>query len=90
MTGKEFRETCSGHGKYIAGRCKCDKKYYGSKCQFSDECLNDEDCGIQGKCIDLQGTSLPRRQCYCNFGWFGPNCAKSEYFKPKNLHVLLS
>lgn len=78
IIGKEFREQCSGHGKYITNRCRCDKKYYGNKCQFGDECINDEDCGLQGKCIDLHGTSLPRRQCYCNFGWFGPNCSKSE------------
>lgn len=77
--GKEFRETCSGHGKHLASRCKCDKKYYGSRCQYADECVSDDDCGSQGKCIDLQGSSMPRRQCFCNFGWFGPNCAKSEY-----------
>lgn len=78
FVGKEFRETCSGHGKHIASRCKCDKKYYGTRCQFSDECMNDDDCGVQGKCIDIQGSALPRRQCYCNFGWMGPNCAKSK------------
>lgn len=77
--GKEFRETCSGHGKHLANRCKCDKKYYGLRCQYVDECVSDDDCGNQGKCIDLQGSSMPRRQCFCNFGWFGPNCAKSEY-----------
>lgn len=77
--GKEFRETCSGHGKHLANRCKCDKKYYGSRCQYSDECISDDDCGNQGKCIDLQGSAMPRRQCFCNFGWFGPNCAKSKY-----------
>lgn len=78
--GKEFRETCSGHGKHLANRCKCDKKYYGSRCQYSDECVSNDDCGNQGKCIDLQGSSMPRRQCFCNFGWFGPNCAKSKFF----------
>lgn len=86
--GKEFRETCSGHGKNIAGRCKCDKRYYGQRCQYVDECLNDDDCGAQGKCIDLHGTSLPKRQCYCNFGWFGPNCAKSMWFFPYFLFYL--
>lgn len=35
------------------------------------------DCGAQGKCVDTEGTALPRRQCYCNLGWFGPGCNKS-------------
>lgn len=80
---KEFRETCSGHGKFIA-RCKCEKKYYGNRCEFWDECTTNQDCGIQGTCVDLGGTSLPRKQCYCRLGWFGPGCNKS-----KNLECLL-
>lgn len=78
LTGKEFRETCSGHGKFIATRCKCDKNYYGARCQYWDECTEDRDCGAQGKCVNLQGTALPKRQCYCQLGWFGPGCNSSE------------
>ena len=74
---REHHETCSGHGKFIA-RCKCDKKYYGPRCEFWDECVTNQDCGIQGTCVDLGGTSLPRRQCYCRLGWFGPGCNKSK------------
>lgn len=86
--GKTFRESCSGHGKYIGSRCRCDKKYYGPKCQYVDECISDDDCGQQGKCIDLQGTSLPRRQCYCNFGWNGPHCNKSKTFQFNVKYIL--
>lgn len=78
---KEFRETCSGHGKYFATKCKCDKLYYGNKCQYLDECAADQDCGAQGKCFDIGGTTLPRKQCYCNMGWFGQGCNKSEFSK---------
>jgi EGF-like domain len=74
---KEYRETCSGHGKFLATKCKCDKNYYGSRCQFWDECTTDQDCGLQGKCIDIGGTVLPRKQCYCKMGWFGNGCNKS-------------
>lgn len=84
---KDFKETCSSHGKYFPGRCKCDKFYYGDRCQYKDECTVDQDCGIHGKCIDLEGTSLPRRQCYCNFGWFGPGCNKSNF---KNILINLN
>lgn len=80
---KEYRETCSGHGKYLATRCKCDKNYYGNRCQYWDECTIDADCGIQGKCIDIGGTALPRKQCYCKLGWFGSGCNKSKYMKFK-------
>lgn len=75
---KEYRETCSGHGKYIATKCKCDNKYYGPRCQYWDECTKDQDCGAQGKCIDLAGKSMPRKQCYCKLGFFGPGCNKSK------------
>lgn len=88
LSGKEFRETCSGHGKHLASRCKCDKKYYGSRCQYSDECVSDDDCGNQGKCVDIQGSAMPRRQCFCNFGWFGTNCAKSEFIASINSFCL--
>jgi hypothetical protein len=43
---KEYRETCSGHGKYVATKCKCNKNYYGSRCQYWDECTVDQDCGV--------------------------------------------
>lgn len=75
---KEYRETCSGHGKYLATKCKCDKNYYGPRCQYWDECTEDKECGIQGKCINVGGTALPRKQCYCKLGWFGPGCNKSK------------
>jgi EGF-like domain len=76
---REYRETCSSHGKYLATKCKCDKNYYGSRCQYWDECTTDQDCGLQGKCVDIGGTALPRKQCYCNLGWYGPGCNKSTH-----------
>ena len=77
--GKEFRESCGGHGRYLLGRCKCDKLYYGEKCQFKNECADNADCGFQGECVDLDATTFPKKQCYCHLGWFGPRCAKSMY-----------
>uniref|UniRef100_A0A182P3L9 DOMON domain-containing protein n=1 Tax=Anopheles epiroticus TaxID=199890 RepID=A0A182P3L9_9DIPT len=81
---REHHETCSGHGKFIA-RCKCDRKYYGPRCEFWDECVTNQDCGIQGTCVDLGGTSLPRRQCYCRLGWFGPGCNKKSPIKSTDI-----
>lgn len=81
---KQYRETCSGHGKFVATRCKCDKNYYGPRCQYWDECSVNQDCGLQGKCIDIGGTALPRKQCYCNLGWFGTGCNKSKFNHQEN------
>uniref|UniRef100_A0A182FFV1 DOMON domain-containing protein n=1 Tax=Anopheles albimanus TaxID=7167 RepID=A0A182FFV1_ANOAL len=81
---REHHETCSGHGKFIA-RCKCDKKYYGQRCEFWDECVSNQDCGIQGTCVDLGGTSLPRRQCYCRLGWYGAGCNKKSPIKSTDI-----
>lgn len=77
FAGKDFRQSCSGHGRYLLGKCKCDRLYYGSVCQFRDECLENSDCGAQGVCVDVEATTAPRRQCYCQLGWFGPGCNKS-------------
>lgn len=85
ISGKVYRELCSGQGKYFGNHCKCNKNYYGSRCQYWDECTTNQDCGAQGKCIDTEGTSLPRRQCYCNLGWFGPGCTKSKCTNPYEL-----
>nr|XP_014100024.1 uncharacterized protein LOC106624750 isoform X5 [Bactrocera oleae] len=84
---KDFREACSGNGKYFPSRCKCDKNFYGPQCQYKDECTNNQDCGNQGKCIDLAGTSLPRKQCYCNFGWHGIGCNKKSPFRTTDLDM---
>ncbi|CAH0551188.1 unnamed protein product [Brassicogethes aeneus] len=82
---KDFRETCSGHGKYLLGRCKCDRLYYGSYCQFRNECVENSDCGDHGKCIDVKATTAPRQQCYCELGYFGPGCVKRSPVKNTNI-----
>lgn len=63
------------------GRCKCDRLYYGDRCQFRDECWEDSDCGDHGKCIDIEATTAPKQQCYCQLGWFGPGCNKRSPVK---------
>lgn len=79
LLGKEFRETCSGHGRYLVGRCKCDRFYYGTFCEMKDECDEDSDCGVQGKCLDVEATTAPRLQCYCQLGFYGPGCSKRMF-----------
>ena len=71
---KRFTETCSGHGRALAGRCRCDKRFYGEHCQYEDECDKDKDCGIRGRCVDVDATSFPRKQCFCEAGYFGDGC----------------
>lgn len=79
MDKRAYREDCSGHGRSVLGRCRCDRFYHGARCQYHEECLDDSDCGTQGACVDNGGTTPPTKHCYCNIGWFGPGCSKREY-----------
>lgn len=78
LVGKNYHETCSGRGFHILGRCKCHKMHSGPRCQFADECGEDNDCGLRGKCMDTDATESPRRLCYCPHGFYGKGCNKSE------------
>ena len=42
----------------------------------SNECVRDEDCGprSQASCIDIMGTTAPRKQCFCKAGFRGAGC----------------
>lgn len=50
----------------------------GERCQYQDECVDDEDCGRHGKCIDLEATTAPKKQCFCQAGFFGAGCAEGK------------
>ena len=79
ISANKFKENCSGHGRHMLNKCRCDRLYYGPRCQYRDECIGDGDCGDRGKCVDVEATTAPRKQCYCELGWFGPACTKSMY-----------
>ena len=74
---ESFLNICSGHGKSYSGRCRCDPLSYGHQCQYRDECRTDKDCGIHGKCQEVQNQA-PKKQCFCQVGWFGPKCRKQN------------
>ena len=74
----DYSEDCNGHGKAFAGRCNCNRLYYGHRCQYQDECIKDDDCGRRGRCIDIDATTAPRKQCFCQLGYFGPGCAQGK------------
>ena len=74
---ESFLNICSGHGKSYSGRCRCDPLSYGHQCQYRDECRTDKDCGIHGKCQEVQAQA-PKKQCFCQVGWFGPGCRKQN------------
>lgn len=80
---RAFTEDCSGHGTPGSGSCSCDKLYHGPRCQFKDDCQTDSDCNNQGKCLEVEGSSLPNFQCFCEFGHFGRNCEKMSKLKSK-------
>ncbi|KAH6941637.1 hypothetical protein HPB50_021001 [Hyalomma asiaticum] len=74
----EFNVICSGHGRIDGGRCHCDHLYSGNVCQYKDECWIDSDCGPHGRCVNIDATSYPRTQCFCEMGWFGEGCLKQS------------
>ncbi|XP_013138418.1 PREDICTED: proteoglycan 4-like isoform X2 [Papilio polytes] len=86
---KKFHETCSGHGFHILGRCKCHKAHYGSRCQFADECAEDGECGLRGKCLDLASVESPSKQCYCPHGFYGKGCNKKSPWKDRSIDLSL-
>ncbi|XP_045454874.1 uncharacterized protein LOC123664374 [Melitaea cinxia] len=89
VTRKDYHENCSGRGFHILGRCKCHKMHSGPRCQFSDECAEDNDCGLRGKCIDTNSTESPGRMCYCPLGFYGKGCNKKAPWKDKNINLSL-
>lgn len=40
----------------------------------TDECEENTDCGPHGECIDASKYTYPKKQCYCQPGWFGLKC----------------
>jgi hypothetical protein len=69
-----YQTSCSGRGAASGSSCNCDRLYFGERCQFKNECETDSDCNNMGTCVDIQGTSLPRKQCFCKPGRFSTNC----------------
>jgi hypothetical protein len=69
---------CSGHGQCSNGICECNGMWYGKYCQYKDGCRSSADCSGHGECVDLQSTSPPAHQCFCDSGWHGPTCNKSS------------
>ena len=44
-----------------------------------DECVDESDCNNHGSCIDIQSTTHPSKQCFCDPGWFGHSCSQGIY-----------
>ncbi|KAK8372669.1 hypothetical protein O3P69_011719 [Scylla paramamosain] len=74
----DYRERCSGNGRLMVNNCRCNKGYYGERCQFANECEDDSQCGVFGKCVDVKATGYPKKLCYCRAGRFGPKCGTTS------------
>ncbi|XP_076307349.1 uncharacterized protein LOC143223350 [Tachypleus tridentatus] len=83
----EFNTVCSGRGKLVNHLCACNRLHSGNVCQYQDECWSDEDCGSHGKCINVEATTYPKMQCFCQTGWFGEKCSKESSVKTTNLDL---
>ena len=42
-----------------------------------DECDISADCSLHGLCVNTNSTFYPKKQCYCDAGWFGDQCQQS-------------
>lgn len=59
---------------------------------FADECVDDSDCGNKGSCIDIMATKFPKKQCFCNPGWFGEGCSRGKkinYKQQMHMHTII-
>ena len=56
----------------------------------TDECEDESDCSGHGSCIDLKTSWYPSKQCFCNSGWFGDNCARSKYDRDTCQNLLVT
>jgi len=77
VSGGNLGEQCSGAGKKQGGECVCDRGREGHVCQYKTDCQTDQDCNGpkgQGKCLDVESTIFPFKQCFCAGGWYGPQC----------------
>ncbi|XP_033738830.1 uncharacterized protein LOC117326259 isoform X2 [Pecten maximus] len=54
--------------------CQCVRRYHGNHCQFMNDCETNTDCSSHGLCAFMEATSYPKRQCYCDPGWYGQFC----------------
>ena len=87
VTSENYINDCSGKGTPSGLSCSCDKGYFGDRCQFYQDCEYDTDCQNNGKCIDVQGTALPKKECYCPIGFYGRTCDKVSPIKSKSYNV---
>ncbi|XP_071951273.1 uncharacterized protein [Antedon mediterranea] len=79
MCNKVGDETpCSNRGTCTNGKCECNRLSFGEYCQYEDICANTADCNDHGQCHDILATSYPKRQCYCEDGFFGIKCEKEN------------
>uniref|UniRef100_A0A7I4Y0F5 EGF-like domain-containing protein n=1 Tax=Haemonchus contortus TaxID=6289 RepID=A0A7I4Y0F5_HAECO len=69
-------DTCSLHGIRENGICRCKPNYYGDHCQFTADCSNNDDCGVDGLCQTSPTDGA--KQCHCMGGRYGDNCEKES------------
>ncbi|MBO7484426.1 MAG: hypothetical protein J6T55_04860 [Alphaproteobacteria bacterium] len=55
---------CSGHGTWCGSSCSCNEGYYGTDCEYYNNCSGNGQ-------VDSDGT------CNCNEGYYGADC---EYY----------
>jgi len=70
-------QQCSGLGRVEDGSCICERGREGDLCQYETQCQSDADCNGpkgQGKCLKVDDSIFPYKQCFCSAGWFGSQC----------------
>ena len=85
-------EICQNKGIAYASNIPYFRKLLMNTCVYdcADECVDESDCNGHGSCVDVQSTSYPIKQCYCNSGWFGQNCARCKILLCTYANVLSS
>lgn len=82
-----YSKTCSNLGSPTGSGCACPKTYFGDECQYKNDCETEADCHNHGQCIDHEGTSLPKKECYCQIGYYGQTCDKISPLNSKSYNA---
>jgi len=65
---------CSGHGRYLQGRCHCEIGWKGFECNIRSSDCEIADCSGHGRCV--------AGQCICSPGYKGENCETTDCLDP--------
>jgi len=81
LTSVGDSQRCSGRGTWDGATCQCNRLREGDRCQYETLCQTDADCNGpkgQGRCLTVDSSIFPYKECYCADGWYGEQCEREN------------